>query len=86
MKKPLLITLAILAVLLLIPAVSFIRWAFQEKKPIDIVILDKSVPTLDRLGHRSFIYVLTNGRYVRGEKGAASRLQEITTALNRSGL
>ncbi|MCU0459224.1 MAG: hypothetical protein MUE37_09090 [Bacteroidales bacterium] len=71
MKKPLLITLAILAVLLLIPAVSFIRWAFQEKKPIDIVILDKSVPTLDRLGHRSFIYVLTNGRYVRGEKGGS---------------
>ncbi|MGE5348811.1 MAG: hypothetical protein ACM3NP_05975 [Actinomycetota bacterium] len=71
MKKPLLITLAILAVLLLIPAVSFIRWAFQEKKPIDIVILDKSVPTLDRLGHRSFIYVLTNGRYVRGDKGGS---------------
>ncbi len=71
MKKPLLITLAILAVLLLIPAVSFIRWAFQEKKPIDIVILDKSVPTLERLGHRSFIYILTNGRYVRGEKGGS---------------
>jgi hypothetical protein len=71
MKKPLLITLIILAVLLLIPAVSFIRWAFQEKKPIDIVILDKSVPTLDRLGHRSFIYVLTNGRFVKGEKGGS---------------
>lgn len=71
MKRPLLITLLILAVLLLIPAVSFIRWAFQEKKPVDIVILDKTVPTLDRLGHRSLVYVLTNGRYVKGEKGGS---------------
>ena len=71
MKKTLLITLIILAVLLLIPAVSFIRWAFQEKKPIDVVILDKSVPTLDRLGHRSFVYTLTNSRFVRGEKGGS---------------
>ena len=71
MRKPLLITLIILAALLLIPAVSFIRWAFQEKKPMDVVILDKTVPTLDRLGHRSFIYTLTNARFVRGEKGGS---------------
>ncbi|HNT93528.1 MAG: hypothetical protein H6545_06700 [Bacteroidales bacterium] len=71
MRKPLLITLIILAVLLLIPAVSFIRWAFQEKKPIDVVILDKTVPTLDRLGHRSFIYTLTNARFVKGDKGGS---------------
>ncbi len=71
MKKPLLITLFILAVLLLIPAVSFIRWAFQEKKPVDVVILDKTVPTLDRQGHRSFVYVMTNARFVKGEKGGS---------------
>ena len=71
MKKSLLITLIILAVLLLIPAVSFIRWAFQEKKPVDVVILDKTVPTLERLGHRSLIYVLTNARFVRKEKGGS---------------
>lgn len=71
MKRPLLITLIILAVLLLIPAVSFIRWAFKEKKPIDIVILDKTVPTLERLGHRSFTYILTNDRFVRKEKGGS---------------
>ncbi len=71
MKKPLLIILIILAVLLLIPAVSFVRWAFQEKKPIDVVILDKTVPNLERLNHRSFVYVLTNGRFVRGEKGGS---------------
>lgn len=71
MKKPLLITLIILAALLLIPTVSFIKWAFQEKKPVDVVILDKTVPTHDRLGHRSFVYILTSERYVKGEKGGS---------------
>lgn len=68
MKKPLLIAIIVLVVLLLFPAVSFIRWAFQEKKPMNIVILDKTVPTLNRLGHRSFVYVLTNGRFVKANK------------------
>jgi len=71
MKKPLLITIIILVVLLALPAVNFIRWAFQEKKPLDIVILDKTVPTFDRLGHRSLVYVLTNDRFVRKEKGGS---------------
>ncbi len=72
----------VLAVLLLIPAVSFIRWAFQEKKPVDVVILDKTVPTLDRLGHRSFVYVLTNGRYVRGKRVEAIQQEKIIMALS----
>ena len=71
MKKPLLITIIILVVLLALPAVNFIRWAFQEKKPMNIVILDKTVPTFDRLGHRSLVYVLTNDRFVRKEKGGS---------------
>jgi hypothetical protein len=71
MKKSLLITIIILAVLLLFPAVSFIRWAFQEKKPMNIVILDKTVPTLERLDHRSFVYILTNGRFVKDNKGGS---------------
>ncbi|MDZ7636399.1 MAG: hypothetical protein U5L72_19030 [Bacteroidales bacterium] len=42
---------------------------FPGKEAIDVVILDKTVPTLDRLGHRSFVYVLTNERFVKGDKG-----------------
>ncbi|MCU0379362.1 MAG: hypothetical protein MUC78_13995, partial [Bacteroidales bacterium] len=61
----------ILVVLLALPAVNFIRWAFQEKKPMNIVILDKTVPTFERLGHRSLVYVLTNDRFVRKEKGGS---------------
>lgn len=71
MKKPLLITIIILVVVLALPAVNFIRWAFQEKKPMNIIILDKTVPTLDRIGHRSLVYVLTNDRFVRKDKGGS---------------
>ncbi len=71
MKKPLLVIIIILVVVLAIPAVSFIRWAFQEKKPMNILILDKTVPTLDRNGHRSLVYVLTNDRFVRKDKGGS---------------
>ncbi len=68
MKKPLLITILILVLILALPFVSFLRWYFQEKKPIDIVILDKTVPTLERLKHKSFTWVLTNDRFVKKNK------------------
>lgn len=71
MKKPLLITIIILVVVLALPAVNFIRWAFQEKKPMNVIILDKTVPTLDRKSHRSLVYVLTNDRFVRKDKGGS---------------
>ncbi len=68
MKKPLLITIIILAIILILPFVSFVRWYFQEKKPIDIVILNKTVPTLERLKHKSLVWILTNDRFVKKEK------------------
>jgi len=68
MKKPLLITIIVLVIILILPGISFIRWTFQQKKPIDIVILDKTVPTLDRLKHKSFNWILTNERFVKKEK------------------
>ena len=68
MKKPLLITIIILIIILILPLINFIRWSFQAKKPIDIVILDKTVPTLDRLNHKSFNWILTNERFVKKEK------------------
>jgi hypothetical protein len=71
MKKPLLITIIVLAILLLFPTVSFLMWAFQEKKPMNVVILDKTVPTLKRLGHHSFVYSMTNARFVKKGKGGS---------------
>jgi len=68
MKKPLLITIIVLIIILILPAVNFLRWSIQEKKPLDIVILDKTVPSLDRLKHKSFNWILTNERFVRKDK------------------
>jgi hypothetical protein len=68
MKKPLLITIIILVLILALPFINFVRWCFQDKKPIDIVILDKTVPTLERLKHKSFIWVLNSDRFVKKEK------------------
>jgi hypothetical protein len=65
MKKPLLIVIIILAVILALPAINFIRWTFQEKKPMNVIILDKTSSTLDRDQHRSFTWILTNERFVK---------------------
>ena len=67
MKKPLLITIIVLILVLALPLINFFRWSFQDKKPIDIVILDKTVPTLDRLNHKSFTWILNYERFVKKE-------------------
>jgi len=68
MKKPLLIVVIILAVILILPVISLLRWTFREKKPMDIIIVDKTVPSLDREKHKSFNWILTNNRFVKKEK------------------
>ncbi len=67
MKKPLLITIIILILVFALPFIKFIRWSFQEQKPIDVVILDKTVPTLERLNHKSLTWILNNSRFVKKE-------------------
>ena len=54
-----------LLVLLILPAVGFFGWFFKEKKPMNIIILDKTVHSLDRLKHRSLTWVLANDRIVK---------------------
>jgi hypothetical protein len=68
MKRPLLIVIIILVVILAFPVYSVVRWAFQEKKPMNILVLNKTVPTLDRVTHRSFFWILNNERFVDKEK------------------
>ncbi|MFN8210410.1 MAG: hypothetical protein U0T33_05530 [Bacteroidales bacterium] len=72
MKKPLLIVVIVLAVLLVLPVISLVRWTFQAKKPMDIIILDKTVPTLERINHKSFTWILTNERFVKRSGGSYS--------------
>lgn len=66
MKKTLIITIIILVILLILPAIGFFGWFFKEKKPVDMIILDKTVHTLDRVKHRSLNWVLANSRFVKG--------------------
>src|SRR5674476_1533181 len=68
MKKTLLILVIILAVILALPVINLIRWSFQSKKPLDIIIVDKTVPTLEREKHKPFTWILTNERFVKKEK------------------
>ena len=68
MKKPLLIVLIILAVLLILPVINLLQWTFMEKKPIDIIIVDKTVPSINREKHKSFDWILTNDRFVKKDK------------------
>ena len=72
MKKPLLIAIVVLVVILFLPFFSFVRWAFQEKKPMDIIILDKTVPTPERINHKSLTWILTNDRITKKSGGSYS--------------
>ena len=71
MKKTLLIALIILALLLALPLVNFIRWSLQGKKPMNIILVDKTVPTIEREKHKAFSWILTNEAFVR--KGSNKR-------------
>jgi hypothetical protein len=69
MKKTLLIAFIILALIIVWPIINLIRWNFQTKKPIDIILVDKTVPSLERDHHKSFNWILTNERFVKKETG-----------------
>ena len=69
MKKTLLVVIIILAIVIVLPAINLIRWNFQEKKPMDIILVDKTVPNMDRDHHKSFDWILLNNRYVKKDNG-----------------
>jgi hypothetical protein len=68
MKKPLLIVIIILVVLLALPVINLLRWTFQTKKPMDIIVVDKTVSTFERVKHKSLDWILTNDRFVKKDK------------------
>lgn len=69
MKKTLLIVAIILIVIIALPLFNFIQWSLQAKMPLDIIIVDKTVPTLEREHHKPFSWILTNERFVKKENG-----------------
>jgi hypothetical protein len=71
MKKPLLIVIIILVVLFALPVINLLRWTFQPKKPLEIIIVDKTVPDFERVNHKSFNWILTHDRFVKKEKNTS---------------
>lgn len=76
MKKILLIIVFILAVILALPAFNLIQWFFQAKKPLDIILLDKTVPTYERENHKAFSWIMTHERYVDSTKSGYNYLKD----------
>lgn len=68
MKKSIIAFIVVLVIILALPIVSFFKWTFQPKKPLKILILDKTVPTLERDKHRSFNWILNHNKYVKTNK------------------
>ncbi len=67
MNKSLRSFFIILVILSIIPGYSLFKWAFQPKKELKILILDKTVPTFYRENHRSFNWILTHEKYVKSD-------------------
>jgi hypothetical protein len=74
MKKSVITLIVILVVLLALPIYSFIKWSIQPKRPISVLVLDKTVPSLERNQHRSLFTLMTQHRFVNKEnKGYSFR-------------
>lgn len=72
MKKLLTPIAYLLGSLLLIFLILRIIWSFEEKKILNVYILDKTVNTLDRQEHKSFTWLLNNSRFVMPNKKSYS--------------
>ena len=68
MSRSFKVFLFIIAVLLILPAYSLFKWVIQPKAPFQIMILNKTVPSLERHNHRSFHWVLNHEKYVKQDE------------------
>jgi hypothetical protein len=56
MKKTLVIVVIIVAVIIALPVINLIRWSIQTKKPLDIIIVDKTVRLKENITNHSAGY------------------------------
>jgi hypothetical protein len=63
MIKKLLIPIILIGTIILFLFGSWLLWFFKTEKPLDIYILDKTVPTVDRTEHKSFNWILNHNKY-----------------------
>ncbi|MEE4198342.1 MAG: hypothetical protein V2I54_11915 [Bacteroidales bacterium] len=65
MNKKLLVLIIILALILSTLLGSWIVWYSKPDKPLNIFILDKTVPTVDRVEHKSLVWILNHNKYTK---------------------
>ncbi|MDX2445002.1 MAG: hypothetical protein QNK30_14500 [Bacteroidales bacterium] len=68
MSRSFKVFLFVLVLFLIIPAYSLFKWVIQPKVPLQIMILNKTVPSLERNKHRSFHWVLNHEKYVKQDE------------------
>ena len=67
MNKKLLIPIIIVGIVILTLSGSWLMWFFKAEKLLNVYILDKTVPTMERTEHKSLSWVLNHEKYVNPE-------------------
>ena len=65
MNKKLLVLIIVLGALILTLFGSWLMWITKTERTLNVYILDKTVPTMDRTEHKSFNWILDHNRFVK---------------------
>jgi len=57
----------VLIILFLIPISSWLIWNIKQSKPINILVLNKTVLGLERKEHRAIFWLLLNEKFVKDD-------------------
>lgn len=72
MKKLINNSLVVIGIIIIVLLVLRIGWLFNDKKILDVYILDKTVNTTERIDHKSFTWLLNNNRFVKSDNKSYS--------------
>ena len=65
----------VLIILILIPVASWIVWSFKPGRPLNILVVNKTVLGLDKKEHRAIFWVLLNEKFVKKD-GKSYRMEK----------
>jgi len=66
----------ILIVLVLIPVLSWLFWNFKSSRPIDLLVLNKTVLSADHKEHKALFWLLINEKFVKSDKKAYDKSED----------
>jgi hypothetical protein len=65
MNKKLLIPIILIGLIVLVLFGSWLTWFFKPEKTLDVYILDKTVPNMERTEHKAFNWILNHNKYLK---------------------